>query len=235
MKVSREFSITVQYVLDQWVPPILRDSRWFMLPAMKLLFKEKARDFMDFKDQAFEMSEEEFSDVYRRVADVNELQGETDLNKKCSEEILGLLAGKTVLEVGAGRGYLSNLMSETHEVTACDIVVPEKIKQKFPKITFVEANIEELPFEDASFDTVVCTHTLEHVQRLSQAIAELRRVTRERLIIVVPKQRPYKYGFSLHINFFPYGWSIIGQFGYRKGVVIRDLGDWLYVEDRRQV
>lgn len=39
---------------------------------------------------------------------------------------------------------------------------------------------------------------------MNTALAELRRVAKRRLIIVVPKQRNYKYTFELHINFFPY-------------------------------
>ncbi len=234
LRVSREFSLAVQYVLDQWLPPRLRDSRWLMWLPMKLLFRGHATTIMDFKKRAFAMSQEEFAEVYRSTADVGELQGETDLNPRCTEAILTSLAGSTALEVGAGRGYLANLMSESMSVTASDIVVNEQLRKRFGHIEFVEANIEQLPFPDASFDTVVCTHTLEHVQRLGLAIAELRRVTRRRLIIVVPKQRPYWYSFSLHINFFPYDWSLQAQLGYREGAVIRDLGDWFYVEDVAQ-
>ena len=51
------------------------------------------------------------------------------------------------------------------------------------------------------------THTLEHVQRIDLALAELRRVAKHRLIIVVPKERPYRYSFNLHLHFFPYPWN----------------------------
>ena len=43
--------------------------------------------------------------------------------------------------------------------------------------------IERLPFGDASFDTVICTHVLEHMLDLRAMVAELRRVCRKRLII----------------------------------------------------
>jgi ubiquinone/menaquinone biosynthesis C-methylase UbiE len=101
-------------------------------------------------------------------------------------------------------------------------------------ITCVEASIERLPFDDGQFDTVVCTHTLEHVQHLQRAVDELRRVARRRLIVVVPRQRPYRYTFSLHVNFFPYAWSLTGQLGHAPGAVIKNLGDWFYLEDVAQ-
>jgi ubiquinone/menaquinone biosynthesis C-methylase UbiE len=231
MKVSRNFSLAVQYLLDEWLPPVLRDAKWFMYLPMRLVVREHAREFMTFKSQAFRLSEAEFSGVYERTASVNELQGETDLNAACTEEILASLAGQTVLEVGCGRGYLARRMAQTHQVTASDIIVSPALEAALPQVTFVAANIESLPFGNGEFDTVVCTHTLEHVQHLELAVRELRRVTRRRLIIVVPRQRPYKYTFSLHINFFPYDWSLVGQFGYRPGAVIKRLGDWYYQED----
>jgi len=163
---------------------------------------------------------------------VNELQGETDLNAACVKEILASLAGESILEVGCGRGYLLEQMAgKQREVTGCDIVISSALQSRLPDVRLVQANIESLPFKAGEFDTVVCTHTLEHVQHLELAISELRRVTKRRLLIVVPRQRPYKYTFSLHINFFPYAWSLTGQFGHRPRVIIKRLGDWFYQED----
>ena len=55
-----------------------------------------------------------------------------------------------------------------------------------------------------AFELVLCTHTLEHVLNFEKAIAELRRVASNKLIIIVPLQRPNKYTPDLHVNFFPY-------------------------------
>ncbi len=201
---------------------------------MKLLFKNSAHDYMTFKDNVFGYSPEEFNGLYQRTSDTQELQGETDLNESCTQEILQTISGKKVLEVGCGRGYLANLIENAgHDITGCDIIITPKIKKKFPKIKFVQGNIEKLPFADNSFDTVITTHTLEHVQNLRVAVDELRRVAKNELIIVVPRQRPYKYTFSLHTQFFPYEWSLQSGFGYRKGSKIKRLGDWFYHEKIR--
>ena len=231
MRVSRDFSVAVQFVLDELVPPIVRDSPWFMSWAMRLVLRDSARDFMSFKDHVFSWSRNEFGDLYVRTAAVGKLQGETDLNRACTEEILRTVAYDSVLEVGSGRGYLANLLQTTGRcVTACDIVVDHSLARRYPRVTFMQGNIEHLPVADNSFDTVVCTHTLEHVQRLGVAIRELRRVARRQLIIVVPRQRPYRYTFSLHTQFFPYTWSLQSAFGFRPGARIERLGDWFYCE-----
>lgn len=230
MQIARELSVKVQYVLDQWVPPGLRDSKWFMYLPMKLVLRSNTKEFTGFKDKVFRMSPHQFSALYARTAREEELQGETDLNKACCDEILKTIRNKKVLEVGCGRGYLANLLSSKNKVTACDIVLPTKLKELDGPIKYVEANIEALPFKDKTFDYVVSTHTLEHVQNLQLALTELRRVAKNALIIVVPKQRPYKYTFNLHTQFFPYKWSLEGALGTHKGVTIKDLGDWFYFE-----
>ncbi|MGW1029901.1 class I SAM-dependent methyltransferase [Streptomyces sp. NPDC002577] len=230
MRIPRQMALSINYGLDQWVPPAIRDARWFMRPAMKVLFRDRTDDFATFKDKAFGLTAQEFSDVYRRVAPVV-IDRETDLNRACTQRIRNAVAGTTVLEAGAGRGYLSGLLSERFEVTATDIIVSDEVRERYPRVSFQEANVESLPFDDDSFDTVVCTHTLEHVQDLPAALRELRRVARRRLIIVVPRQRPYRHSFDLHIHFFPYAWSLQSQFGYRAGARVELLGDWFYVED----
>ncbi len=231
MKVSRKFSIAVQFVLDELVPPIIRDSKWFMYLPMKLVLKDTVGDFMNFKNWVFQKSDKDFGKLYERTLHVQELQGETDLNEACLDEILKLVKNKKVLEVGCGRGFLANKLSAKNKVTACDIVVSSDLRTKFPQVKFIESNIENLPFGDNSFDTVITTHTLEHVRDLPKAVAEIKRVAKKEVIIVVPRQRPYKYTFSLHTQFFPYRWSLETAFGYKSGATnIKNLGDWLYIE-----
>lgn len=231
MKVSRKFSVTVQYILDELVPPILRDSKWFMYLPMRFVLKDSAEDFMNFKEEVFSFTPKQFGALYDRTGHVQELQGETDLNQACTDEILKTISGKKILEVGCGRGYLAGIIADAdYNVTGCDIVVPSKTIKRYPKVKFVEGNIQKLPFASNSFDTVVSTHTLEHVQDLPGAVAELRRVAKREIIIVVPRQRPYKYTFSLHTQFFPYAWSIQNAFGYRKNATLKKLGDWFYHE-----
>ncbi len=230
MRVNRNFSVAVQYILDEWIPPRIRDSRIFMTLPMKFVLKDTASEFMTFKNWFYSADSKAIGKLYEKTSHVQELQGETDLNPQCVAKILKTISSKNVLEVGCGRGYLANLMSAVSKVTACDIVIPKELSKKFPSIKFVEADIENLSFNDNQFDTVVCTHTLEHTKNLAQAISELRRVANKELLIVVPRQRPYKYTFSLHTQFFPYEWSIVNAFGYRKKAKIEKLGDWFYYE-----
>jgi ubiquinone/menaquinone biosynthesis C-methylase UbiE len=101
-----------------------------------------------------------------------------------------------------------------------------------PDVAFREGAAEALPFADDAFDTVVCTHMLEHVQDLPRAIAELRRVASRRLVVVVPAQRPYRYTFDLHLHFFPYPSTLLAAMGPARRNSCRNVGgDLFYVED----
>lgn len=224
----------VHFVLDELVPPILRDRKWFVWLPFKILFGAKSEVFANFKRNGLEMSEEDFSSVYGEIATYG-VQRETDLNQGCIKEIERNIAGETVLEVGCGRGYLAGILAERSEVTACDIQVPEKMVKRYPKVKFQEGNVQALPYDNKSFDTVVCAHTIEHVQDIAQSIKELRRVTRKRLIIIVPKQRPYRYTFDLHLHFFPYAHMFLSHVRPVMGVAKRELReverDWFYQEE----
>jgi len=231
MALQRNITTKIAYILDNWIPPAIRDSKWFLWLPFKLFFGAKARYFYEFKDTAFEVSHEEISSTYELLEDVH-IARETDLNKACTSEILSNVLGDSVLEVGCGRGYLAGQLIRQHTLTACDMHISDAVRAKYPSVHFDQANIESLPYADKSFDTVICTHTLEHVVDLVRAVNELRRVARKRLVVVVPKQRPYRYTFDLHIHFFPYKHSL--QAFLRGGSNVRFLeldGDWYYHED----
>jgi SAM-dependent methyltransferase len=234
MRLSRDVALWIHFLLDECFPPLIRDSRWFVWLPFRLLFGDRAEVFLGFKERAPQLSPAEFRDVYAQVAPVL-IQRETDLNTACAEAIEANLVGGSVLDAGAGRGWLARRLAARGDVHvhAIDIHVDPALREAEPGIGWVEGSVEALPFPDGAFDTVICAHTLEHVQDLPKALAELRRVARQRLIVVVPKQRPYRYTFDLHLHFFPTRSSVIVGLGRRSG--LRECtdcgGDWLFVED----
>ncbi len=186
--------------------------------------------FLDFKERALNLTDKEFADVYQS-AHRFVIQRETDLTQESLHAVFESVVGE-VLEVGCGNGYLASRLAKRHRVTACDIHVNDSLPGKFPDITFVSASASKLPFADRSFDTVVSTHVLEHVQDIDTAVRELRRIARKRVVIVVPRQRPYQYTFDLHLHFFPYEYTIVAALNPHGSFTCRDLsGDWVYVEN----
>jgi len=230
--LSRSVTTKIAFILDQLVPPIIRDSRWFMWIPFRTLLGNKSEAFFTFKDHAFDMSFEQFKETYANTQSAH-IKRETDLNNTCVEKILANISGENVLEVGCGRLYLARKLAGVSKVAACDMTVSQALRDQNPEIDLYEASVDELPFADNAFDTVVSTHTLEHVLDIVKAISELRRVARHRLIIVVPKQRPYKYTFDLHLHFFPYKWSLLALMAnkpYPRKIELL-AGDWYYQEE----
>lgn len=97
-----------------------------------------------------------------------------------------------VLDAGAGTGGLALAIAPlVREVIAADLV-PEMLEagkayaEEFPNVSFVEADITQLPFPEGSFDLVATVRTLHHVPRPELAVSELVRVTalRGRLLVV---------------------------------------------------
>jgi SAM-dependent methyltransferase len=228
MKLDRSVVNAMRYVLEDLIPPALRDSLLFY-PLMKIVFGRNARRFADFRQDLLGMSKADYSEYYSTMVPV---MGETDLNQGCIDAILADAAGASVLDVGCGRGYLVRRLVEAHpdkRIAGIDIAPPPST----PAAEFVSGWVEDLPFPDGAFDTVVCTHTLEHILDLEGAMAELRRVAARRVIAVVPREREYRYSFNFHVNFFPYEHSFLNRIRPDRQFQCRTIsGDIYYVEDR---
>jgi SAM-dependent methyltransferase len=205
MAPGRDFTRYINYLFDNLFPPVLRDSRFFAMFFLYPLFGRKTRYFTEFKEKAPFLSGEELRDYYVRL-ESSHLKRPTDLNRNSLNYILNNISGDTVLDIACGRGYLVSLLAVKYpekKIHGVDLILPE-IVVKPDNLHITGGDIENIDFPDNYFDTVICAHTLEHTQNISTALRELRRVCSKRLIIIVPRQREYKYTFDLHLHFFPY-------------------------------
>jgi ubiquinone/menaquinone biosynthesis C-methylase UbiE len=97
-----------------------------------------------------------------------------------------------VLDVGCGSGYFERhyLIGKVERVRAVDVnaAAIAYAQQRGGREHFIVAPAENLPFEDASFDKVLCLDTLEHVEDARAAISEIHRVlkTDGLLVLSVP-------------------------------------------------
>ncbi|HAD03425.1 MAG: hypothetical protein A2091_05325 [Desulfuromonadales bacterium GWD2_61_12] len=229
--LDRQVTIWLNWGLDHLLPPALRDNLLVMGPLLRLVLGKQWREFAGFKERALALSAPELEATYKRLAG-SHLQRATDLHPASIELVLQRVQGPTVLDVGCGRGYLARRLSKELqvEVVGLDILPPWGSSEKgAPRYCCGRA--DSLPFADKFFDTVICAHTLEHTVEPQVVIRELRRVTGRRLIIVVPRQRPYRYTFDLHLQFFPYPHTLDLLMGARVATTKVVGGELYYEED----
>ena len=121
-----------------------------------------------------------FAVVYDTAFILAERRGFRDVRK----DLVGQSKGR-VVELGAGTGL--NLEHYSEDVSELLLTEPDphmaaKLRKRAGSLAFdarvVEAPAEELPFEDASVDTVVSTLVLCTVQNPQKALAEVARVLR---------------------------------------------------------
>jgi ubiquinone/menaquinone biosynthesis C-methylase UbiE len=94
--------------------------------------------------------------------------------------------GTKVLEVGAGDGYCSQILkSRGFDVTATEFSEVRLERMKANGINAVFADINKLPFEDATFDSVLAGDILEHLPSIADGLKELERVCKPDGIIII--------------------------------------------------
>ncbi|MCL2844195.1 MAG: class I SAM-dependent methyltransferase [Chitinivibrionia bacterium] len=238
---SKNITSAINWALDNIVPPILRDNKFFMYPLMYAAYGKQTEILLDFKEKFPFMSDEELSLCYQQIMNVPVNTRKSDLHTKSLNWITdnlvsGLLKGNfTCFDASCGNGYLLKLIAKKYPNIKCGggDIAPRKIDDK---IEVLATDITNLQHPDKHFDIVLCTHTLEHIRDPQKALEELIRITKKRLIVVVPQQREYKYTVDLHVNFFPYMFDfkrfiVGGGGGYLNAKFLKLGGDLLCCVD----
>lgn len=106
-------------------------------------------------------------------------------------ETLERLTFDSLLEVGCGEGYLlKRLENSLRNVTllASDISpsIIEKAEEIIPDIPKIVASAYELPVEDKSWDLVLASEVLEHVEKPERLLREAGRVGKKNCVFTVP-------------------------------------------------
>lgn len=240
INMSRDITNKVHWILDNILPPCFRDCKPLMGLLAFIIYGKYGKYYLNFKEEGkfLNMSEEEMKEYYVMIEPI--ITRPTDINNACMELLFDRVQQNRptkILDISCGRGYLSYKLAESFteaSIVGCDINIPlEMRKQQWNNLEFVEGNIEHLPFADEEFDMVISTHTLEHVINAEQALSELRRVCKNKLIIIVPCQREYKYTMDFHVQFRPYTHSLQKFTGRTDSICKKISNDLFYEEVKR--
>lgn len=106
-----------------------------------------------------------------------------------------LRPGEKILEVGCGDGWFAIAAAkQDRRLVATDLSGPNLKRARqaasaagvAERIEFIQADAEDLPFAEGQFDLVIASHILEHLPDFHKGLAEIRRVTKRRVLIALP-------------------------------------------------
>ncbi len=135
----------------------------------------------------------------------------------------------TVLDVGCGEGFtLSRIEKENIGKKLEGIELQQEAvvlgNNMHPNLTLKQGDIYQLPYEDNSFDVVLCSEVLEHLEYPEKAMEEIFRVTKKYCIITVPNEPFFRIANFLR------GKNIL-----RLGNDIEHIQHWSFVGIRKLV
>jgi ubiquinone/menaquinone biosynthesis C-methylase UbiE len=116
--------------------------------------------------------------------------------------MLNLQVDDLVLDCGCGDGYYLNSIVECKaNPVAADWKLSKGIlfsRNKQPKVPFLKADAQKLPFADSQFDTVLLSSVLQMVENDEELLRECHRVLRNSGVLVLSVTVDYRFFYRLN-------------------------------------
>lgn len=103
------------------------------------------------------------------------------INQRRKEIIKRVEKGSRVLDVGAGKGYLAEVLKERAGCQVVCVDVQDFNQTDLPLKLFDGVN---LPFKDQSFDFVILSYVLHHAEKQEELLKECARVCRGKILVL---------------------------------------------------
>ena len=108
----------------------------------------------------------------------------TDRINRCLGGLRNDLAGKTVLEAGCGAGRFTEvLLRKGAKLVSSDLSMAVEVNvENFPVSDdhlVIQADINDMPFKDESFDVVICLGVIQHTPSPEQTIENLYKLVKK--------------------------------------------------------
>jgi 2-polyprenyl-3-methyl-5-hydroxy-6-metoxy-1,4-benzoquinol methylase len=115
---------------------------------------------------------------------------------------------ESILDVGCGEGITLSKLKENKILRQSSGQVGRRLEgidyskeaveianKNYPNLHILEGDIYKLKYKDNSFDLVICSEVLEHLEDPQKALRELARVSRRYILLSVPNE-PWFYLFN---------------------------------------
>lgn len=131
------------------------------------------------------------SNNYKKYTSKNPLMGIVISNfiKNLQDIVVPLENVKNAIDIGCGEGFIANYLN-LPAITGVDISenALKIAKYRNQKYNFCMGSVYNLSFKRNSFDLVVATEVLEHLNEPELALEEIRRVSKKYCIFSVPNE-----------------------------------------------
>jgi ubiquinone/menaquinone biosynthesis C-methylase UbiE len=97
-----------------------------------------------------------------------------------------------ILDVGCGLGFLKNYLDGSKVNKYISLDVDGEL--------LVHGSVYDLPFKDGIFDTVVMSEVLEHLEHPLNALKEVKRVCKSKIILTVPNPYSVQQLYTIFIH-----------------------------------
>ena len=137
--------------------------------------------------------------------------------------LLKTVPSGSILDVGCGEGFTLHKLQEAGIGKKLEGIEYLKRaialgKKQYPHLLIKQGSIYELPYKANSFDLVLCTEVLEHMDDPKKALSELVRVSKKYLLLSVPNE-----------PFFMLAQLLRGKNWSRLGNDIEHINHWTFL------
>lgn len=129
-------------------------------------------------------------------------------------------AGNRVLDLGCGTGIIGATLAQTLKASITGTDVRDIRETNIP---FVPTDGQQLPFPDNTFDVILISYVLHHIEEVETLLQEARRVCRGIVIVYEDTPRNLFHRASCFLHGFSYG----SLFGINKKCKFRTRREWL--------
>lgn len=154
-------------------------------------------------------------------------------------EELRKLNPDTILDVGCGEGFglarihAANIGKELYGIDFLEraIILGMDIH---PYLSLRQGDIYNLPYKNDSFDVVLCSEVLEHLEHPQKAIKELQRVSKKHCIITVPNEPIFRIAnFLRGKNLSRWGNDIEHIQHWSSGGIVKFVQKYFSIQEKR--
>jgi SAM-dependent methyltransferase len=115
---------------------------------------------------------------------------------------------ESVFDGGCGEGFILDSLNKARPVRSCfaidlDINEVRDASHNLPFCDVRRGSLYEIPFPDDSFDLVICSEVMEHLDNPGRGLEELHRVSRKYAILSVPREPLWRIMNMVRFTYWP--------------------------------